>query len=111
MGNKRMTINITPNVFTDFDSDKGGAGSNQIGAGPNIQHKRERETITYISSSDRSEATFQVPHSSPRSAETALPLNIIQTIIINNNTFHNIIITAFIGGQASCRPLLPSLFL
>jgi len=31
---EQITLNITLNVSTDFDSDKGGTGSNQIGAGP-----------------------------------------------------------------------------
>lgn len=34
---EQMTLNITQNVCTDFDSDKGGVGSIQIGAGPNLE--------------------------------------------------------------------------
>ena len=33
---EQITLNISHNFFTDFDSDNGGAGSNQIGAGPHL---------------------------------------------------------------------------
>ena len=33
---EQITLNITENIFTYFDSDKGGARANQIGTGPNL---------------------------------------------------------------------------